>query len=453
MAFSFDGTRLATAGEGKLIHIWDLKTGQKLGTLAGHKDRITALVWHPDSNRLFSAGWDTTVRVWDVNKFEPIILLNSHATQVHALALSGDGKLLATADSDNAVHIWDTDTNETITILRQSSGEVRSLAFPPDDGRGNLPAPLLACGSADRVIHLWDSRQGPASAGSDELLVNRTVIAVSPDGQRLYSLGAGTDLRVWNVESGQSEQSLEQCPRLRDMTLSRDGKWIAASCHEVDSDDRTTLSLYDAHTGKRVAICDGQQSPITALTFAPDSKMLASANVRSCDVWLWDVPTGEPVLLLDDIVPYLVDDLAFHPNGESLAVSAIDWMATSGEDGQVILWHLADRKVTHRLSGGATAIAFATDGKFLLCAGLNHTIRLWNLETDQVTRELAGHTETITCLALSPDGVLLASGSDDRTIRLWDLASGEQVGDLRTRQPHQVGCLLTRRSVRVHRQR
>src|SRR4051812_6152000 len=125
VAFSWDGSRLATAGEDKRIHLWDLRTGpgdvslSLAGTLEGHKDRICGLAWHPDNRRLFSAAWDTTVRVWDVLAKEPIILLNYHATQVLALALSGDGKLLASADSDNAVHIRDTDQQQNVAILRE----------------------------------------------------------------------------------------------------------------------------------------------------------------------------------------------------------------------------------------------------------------------------------------------------------------------------------------------
>jgi WD40 repeat protein len=428
VAFSFDGTKLATAGEDKKIHVWNLQTGEKLGTLEGHKDRISGLAWHPDARRLFSSGWDTTVRVWDVNRFEPIILLNSHATQVHTLAMSGDGKLLATADSDNAVHIWDTDLNETITVLRQPGGEVRCLAFTPNDGRGNLPAPLLACGGADRVIHLWDSRQGPASAGSDELLVCRTVVAVSPDGKRLLSLGAGTDLRCWEVESGKPAVALDQSPLLRTMAQSPDGNWIAASRISSPA-DRSTLALYQAQTGTRQAVCEGQTGPITALAFRADGKVLASGSVRSSDVWLWDVPSGEASLLIPDIVqPCSVEAMAFHPDGKRLAVAGIDWMATGGEDGHIALWNLDEGRLDHSLPGGATAVAFSPDGKRLAAAGLDRKVRVWDLATNGVALTLAGHIDTITCLAFSPDGTHFATGSDDRTIRLWEADTGEQAG-------------------------
>lgn len=441
MAFSHDHKALATAGEDKLIHLWELPSGKPLGTLTGHKDRIPGLAWHPDNKRLFSAAWDTTVRVWDTVKREPIILLNSHATQVHALALSADGKVLASADSRNDVHLWDTSRHETIAVVREATGEVRCLTFTPDDGRGDADTALFAFGSADRVIHLWDSRNGPGGSGVDPL-VSRTTVTVAPDGKRLYSVGCGTDLRAWDISTGKPTLTLEGEPVLRAAALSPDGKWVAASRVGSD-DDPTTLALYDAATGKKVATCEGEKAPVTALAFSPDSKWLATAGVRSSDVWVWSVPGGEPAVLLNDALDDCsVSAVAFQPGGKLLAVAGIDHLATSGQDGQVALWDLDARKSVKTLrvvvtspkagdltvNSGATALAFRPDGRVLACAAINRSVRLWDVVEDRVVAELRGHAELVTCLAYSPDGKWLASGSDDRTLRLWDATTGEPAG-------------------------
>jgi WD40 repeat protein len=432
IAFSPDRKRLATACEGRLIHLWDLADGRLVGTLKGHTDRIPCLTWHPDSRRLFSAGWDTTVRVWDTHTLEPIILLNSHATQVHALALSADGKLLASADSDNAVHVWMTDENRTLTVLREQTGDVRCLAFTPDDGKGNLSAPLLAWGTSDRVIHLWDSKQLTTGGTGVDSLTARTVVAVSADGSRLHSLGGGTNLRTWDVDSAQSSLVLEGDPLLRSFALSPDGKWLAAARFEAPDvrEDITTLALYNAATGKQQADCEGQRAPITALAFRPDGTLLASGSVHSSDVWLWRMPSGEASLLIPDAVEDCsVEALAFQPGGKLLAIAGIDWLATRGNDGEVVLWDLDERKAKHSLPIGATAIAFHPAGRLLACAGLNRTIRLWDVQDNRVLREEEkAHQDTVTCLVWSVDGRLLASGGEDRVVRLWDGGTGELAG-------------------------
>jgi WD40 repeat protein len=423
LAFSLDRKHLAVASEDRLIHVYDLDTGAKVQTLQDHTDRIPALAWHPDGKRLFSAGWDTTVRVWDVTTGQPIILLNNHTGQVHNFALSADGRLLAAADSANAVHVWDTDRYVEVAILRSSAAEVRCLCFTPDDDKGNLRPPMLAYGGADRVIYLWDSRQG-ADAGETDTLLARTAVALDPAGKKLYSLGTATALRGFAVETGEDVLSLDGAPALRAFALSPDGKWLAASPLDGVRED-AALSLLDA-SGKPAAVCEGQKAPITALAFNPRSDLLASGGVRSCDVWLWKVPSGEPALLIPDAVDDCgVEALAWRPGSDTLAVAGIDYLATGGDDGEVTLWDVAARAQLRALPGGATAVAFSPDGKLLAVANLRRTVTLYDADSGAALRELSGHQDAITCLAFSPDGRRLASGSDDRTIRLWQVATGE----------------------------
>lgn len=423
VAFSWDRTRLATAGEDRAIHLWDLNTGKKAGTLEGHTDRIPALVWHPDNRRLFSAGWDTTVRVWDVLALAPLILLNSHASQVHAVALSGDGKLLASADSGQSVHVWDTDGYKPVRVLRQRGGEVRVLCFTPDDGKGNARAPLLAYGGADRLIHLWSGEQ-PPEAGDD---LSGWAVALSPDGGRLFGLGGGAELRGWDVAGGAQAFTLAESPALRTMALSPDGRVVAAARVESAPDDRASMAMYDADSGARLAACEGQPGPITSLAFS-DAGLLAAGGLRSCDVWLWDVPSAGPRLILTDAAEQCaVQALAFRPGGGVLAVAGINHLATAGGDGQVVLWSVPSGKRLLSLAGGATSVAWSPDGGHLAAGALNRKVRLYDAATGEVVREMAGHADTVTAVAYSPGGRWLASAGDDRTVRLWD-EDGSQAG-------------------------
>jgi len=69
------------------------------------------------------------------------------------------------------------------------------------------------------------------------------------------------------------------------------------------------------------------------------------------------------------------------------------------------------------------ALAYVPDGKMLISAGDDCTIRLWDVQSGREVARLQGHTDSIQTLSIHPDGNQLASGGHDKQVRLWDLTA------------------------------
>jgi WD40 repeat protein len=70
LAFSGDGSILASGSEDNTIKLWDVQQGQLLRTLSGHTDDVTSIAFHPDGQTLASGSKDNTIKFWDVKRGE-----------------------------------------------------------------------------------------------------------------------------------------------------------------------------------------------------------------------------------------------------------------------------------------------------------------------------------------------------------------------------------------------
>ena len=129
---------------------------------------------------------------------------------------------------------------------------------------------------------------------------------------------------------------------------------------------------------------------------------------------------GYPKKSLGSLIAKGVYSVAFTPDGKALAAG--------GEyDNTIRLWDVKTGKVLRELSGHAgpvAAVAFSPDGRTLASAcQWEPAIRLWDVATGKQRRLCEGHADWATSLALSPDGKVLASSSRDGTVLLWDMTA------------------------------
>jgi hypothetical protein len=151
VAFSPDGTRLASGCNDRTVKLWHAASGQELRTLTGHAGEVLSVAFSPDGTRLASADSDGTVKVWDPASGRHVSTLKGHTLAVWSVAFSPDERRLASASRDGTVKLWDVASGQELRTLKGHTGRVLSVAFSPDGTR-------LASAGEDRMVKIWDAR-------------------------------------------------------------------------------------------------------------------------------------------------------------------------------------------------------------------------------------------------------------------------------------------------------
>ena len=211
VTFSSDGKILATGSDDKTIKLWDINTNQEICTLSGHLHAVKSVSFSPNGI-LASASWDKTIKLWNVNTGAELCSLTGHQLQLTAVAFSHQGKLLASASFDRTIRLWVIPSTEppSATIKFENrphytlSGHdwaVLTVAFSPD---GNI----LATGSDDRTIKLWDVNTGQIIRTLLGHSWSVTAVAFSPDGETLISGSWDKTVKLWRVSTGEEIATL-----------------------------------------------------------------------------------------------------------------------------------------------------------------------------------------------------------------------------------------------------
>ena len=104
-----------------------LKTA--LYTYRGHSAGVIGVAWSPDGTRIASASNDGTVQVWDAANGGHIYTNRGHTGRVNALAWSPDGKRLASTSNDGTVQVWDAANDGHVYTYRGHIGRVNAVAW------------------------------------------------------------------------------------------------------------------------------------------------------------------------------------------------------------------------------------------------------------------------------------------------------------------------------------
>jgi WD40 repeat protein len=186
------------------------------------------------------------------------------------------------------------------------------------------------------------------------------------------------------------------------------------------------------------AVAPQSQPPITALAFAPDNLHIVRGS--QAGVTVHRGADTRPLRNLEVDLPQ-IHDVAFAPNGQSLAVAG----GRPSEYGEVVhlQWpsgRLLWRRVLH--DDVVYRVAWQAQGELLATAAGDHRVVCVAADTGELRQELLGHSRPVLAVTFLPDGRHLISAGVDRSLRVWDVTPTTtwRILDQHTDQVRDVAC-------------
>ena len=487
LAFTPDGKFIVSAGDDKVIRVWDWRAGKVVRTIRGQSGpgmhgQIYAMALSPDGRWLAAGGFMAEgrsvkdeavgdIRLYDFASGQLKALLKGHNNSVHGLAFSSDSKRLISGSGGRSAIIWDVETQTLLHALEGVSVPVLAVGFTPDGQRA-------VTGSYDKMLRLWRVADGALIKEMPGHSAKLQTLSVSPKDGVIASGDYSGEIRLWDGKTGAPIKTLaHEGGLVGTVPFSPDGRLLLSTC--LHDRCNFTQRIYDAASGKQIAAYTKHDNSVAASAFSPDGRLVATGGGNDREIHIWDPRTGETKAVLKGTgKPGMA--VGFSPDGRGIAwgnkweprgindigpleialrlpgadavlgeprpvKSAEGWARAKASSGALSLQHrkggnyggnaildlLKDGKpfgvsIEHGSTDGYIhrSYTFTPDGKQIVSGASNGRLSLYGLDGKKLGN-FVGHESDVWAVAASPDGRYLVSASGDETVRLWNLKTRE----------------------------
>lgn len=379
LAWSPDGTRIATAGDDKIIYLWPIEASDRMIALKGHLGTVTAVKFSPDGTVLASDSWDGRLRLWDTRSGREMINVSAGPENID---FSPDGKRMAVyTRSQSQVELFEVAPCDSVVQL---SDDVMPTHESGADALLFSPHENWIAASFGNSLQFRDVNSG-GLLGQIENLPSGSLQWIAPS-HEIFGLTINGFYRT-RVETTDGKLSLSKPEPLRlEIPSGLKGQFSesflksSSASHTpvrtaCSADARVTAAVFDNRchvmdlkAGVLVTIT-GRQPGMKYVSVSPDGQWIATGGWHNLDVKVWSAKNGtEVVTLRTEASP----NVCFSPDGK--------WLVT-GTGKEYRFWRAGSWEPAHAVARPPFddfpgPMAFSSDGKVLAVAYTRGTVHL-----------------------------------------------------------------------------
>ncbi|MCF6286734.1 MAG: hypothetical protein L3K26_16300 [Candidatus Hydrogenedentes bacterium] len=250
LTFSINGELLLAGGgqEGDtgISVLWNIKTGERLGTYGQYYDTVLAADISPDHRMIALGGPSKKVRVYSTETGEELYALEKHNDWVYAGKFTPDGEVLASADRAGGMYLWQAANGREVEQLRGHNGAINALAYTAD-------SKVLASVGDDGTVQLWDTWKYKRIRSFKAHNKAALYVDISAD-SRIITAGADRQTKIWGLD-GKEQKAFKGS-----------GDWVYAACfglnnRVVGGTWSGNIIMWDAVSGEEVAKLSTNPAP------------------------------------------------------------------------------------------------------------------------------------------------------------------------------------------------
>ena len=378
----------------------------------------------PNQQFIVTASTSLLLRLWDASNGMMIRSWKAHEAPVLAMECDASSTLMATGSADSTIKVWDIEKGFCTHNLKGHSGIISCLSFHPDAQRL-----LLASGSDDSKVKIWDLYAKKALQTLEGHVSTVRGLGFSEDGETLITGGRDQVLLVWNWETKSLLKTIPIYESIEGLLVVQKNDELVV----VTGGESGALKLWDMESSECTDVMKPNGSYIISSLIRSETTNEMAAVTSDHNMLFHSLSEENKIISTRQIAGYndeILDSIFVGDNDEQIAiVSNTDHLRIYDLDGIFcsLLYGHSDMIMN---------VCKSHDNQFLLSGSKDKSAILWALSEGsyKYVAKCTGHAETVSCVAFSKkSNSFILTGSQDLTIKLWDLTGNQDGMTVKTR--------------------